>query len=343
MKVELWAFLENSDFQRRRGKGLYRQDEVALIGHDRRLEEDYRLLKAAGFVGVRDAARWYRSHPASGRFDWTWLDRVVPAAGAAGLTLYLDLWHYGYPDWLDLLAGDAPKHFAEFAGEIAVRYRGLELFCVSNEPSLMVERAGARGEWRPFLRRRNPAEFRRQLARMIVAASETILSVRPSATLALPEPWHAPDLYSEDDQAAILDIVLGRREPEVGGHDALVTVVGLNHYRDSTLPPLHRLLLNARRRWPDKPLWLTETSGPPRGWKQEEWFWWMLAELRLANSEGADVGVFTWAPAISMYDWVDETKALPNGVWLVAPDGTRSPNGHMLEAISLARELGYLI
>jgi hypothetical protein len=71
-------------------------------------------------------------------------------------------------------------------------------------------------------------------------------------------------------------------------------VIGLNHYRDSTLPPFHKLILNAKNRWPDKPLWFTETSGPPLGWKQEEWFWWMLAETRLANDAGADIPVFNF-------------------------------------------------
>ncbi len=31
--MELWAFLENSNFQRRKAGGLYRQDEIKLIRH----------------------------------------------------------------------------------------------------------------------------------------------------------------------------------------------------------------------------------------------------------------------------------------------------------------------
>jgi hypothetical protein len=70
---------------------------------------------------------------------------------------------------------------------------------------------------------------------------------------------------------------------------------------------IHRLLISAQKRWPAKQLWVTETSGPPTGWQQTEWFWWMLAETRLAAMGGVNVPVFIWAPAISMYDWVDET------------------------------------
>src|SRR5215211_2638975 len=75
--LELWAFLENSDFVRHKDDSLYRQDEVRLIRHDEFLEADYRLLVEAGCVGVRDAAWWYVSHPAPGTFNWTWLDRMV--------------------------------------------------------------------------------------------------------------------------------------------------------------------------------------------------------------------------------------------------------------------------
>lgn len=340
--IELWAFLENSDFQRRKGRGLYRQDEVKLIRHDEFLESDYQLLVDIGCVGVRDAARWYISHPAPHTFDWTWLDRVVKAAEKPNLRLYLDLWHYGYPDWLDLMQPEAVTHFADFARQIALRYPSLQHYCVSNEPSLLVDFAGRRGRWRPFMKRKDPSALRRQICRMIIAASRAILEVRPDAQLILPEPWHATDKVSEDEQAAVLDTVLGQRDADLGGSPELITIIGLNHYRDSTLPPFHRLILNARQRWGDKPLWFTETSGPPTGWQQSEWFWWMLAETRLANLHGANIPVFTWAPTISMYDWVDESRHLANGIWIISADGQRLPNGNMLDAIALARAYGYI-
>lgn len=341
--LELWAFLENSDFQRRKGKKIVRHDEVNLIRHDEFLEVDYQLLAGLGMVGVRDAARWYVTHPARGQFDWSWLDRVVAINQQHGFKFYVDLWHYGYPDWLDLMSAEAVEQFAEFARQIALRYPSIQYYCVCNEPSLLVHEGGTRGRWAPFLRRKDPTILRQQICRMIIAASRAILEVRPDAELVLPDPWHAPDHFSEDAQAAVLDTVMGLRDPHLGGSDELVTVIGLNHYRDSTIPPLHRLFLNARKRWQDKPIWFSETSGPPKGWQQNEWFWWMLAETRLANQQGADIPIFTWAPALSMYDWWDETLHLPNGIYRIEADGKRVPNGKMLEAIALARELGYIV
>lgn len=342
--MELWAFLENSDFERRTKSGsLYRQDEVALIGHDTRLDEDYALMTSIGCKGIRDAARWYLSHPAPHVFDWAWMDCVVESAERHGLILYLDLWHYGYPTWMDILAPDAPAHFAEFAAAIAQRYPSLQYYCVSNEPTLMVEKAGRLGQWRPFLRGKAGADIlRQQICKMIIAASRAILDIRPDAQLIIPEPWHANREKGFTEQARIIDTVLGRRDPHLGGADEFVTVVGLNHYRDTTLPPFHQLIVRAQQHWSDKPLWITETSGPPRGWQQAEWFWWMLAEVNLAKLMGIHIPVFTWAPAISMFDWVDEKKYLGNGIWKLDKKLNRSPNGTIVDAIHLARGYGYL-
>src|SRR4051812_14047011 len=93
--MELWAFLENSDFQRHKGEEIYRQDEVRLIRHDEFLDTDFQLMSSIGCVGVRDAARWYITNPAPHQYDWSWIDRVVAAAEKCNVKLYLDLWHYG--------------------------------------------------------------------------------------------------------------------------------------------------------------------------------------------------------------------------------------------------------
>ncbi|MDX1993657.1 MAG: cellulase family glycosylhydrolase [bacterium] len=340
--MELWAFLENSDFKRRKDGQIKRWDEVKLIKHDQFLVQDYALLNSIGCVGVRDAARWYLTHPAPGVYDWTWMDAMVEAANNAGLHLYIDLWHYGYPDWMNLMSPAAVEHFADFAEQIARRYPTIRHYCVSNEPSLLIQMGGVEGRWSPFQRRKDPTLLRQQICRMMIAASEAILRVRADALLIVPEPWHATNLRSEDEQAAVLDTVMGLRDPHLGGRSEYVSIVGLNHYRDSTLPPFHQLILNAQRRYPEKTLWFTETSGPPRGWQQTEWFWWMMAEVRLAQMAGVCIPVFTWAPAISMYDWLDDTRLLENGIWTLDRDGNRLPNGYMIEAIELARQYGYL-
>jgi hypothetical protein len=304
------------------------------------------MLAEIGCVGIRDAARWYVTHPAPHTFDWTWLDRVVAAAEKYNLKLYLDLWHYGYPDWLDLMAPDAPDHFAEFAREIARRYPTMTHWCIANEPSVLIDWGGRTGRWRPFLRGpKNEERLRLQICRCIIQASKAVLEVDPDALLILPEPWHAwktrPRL-TYDKQAEVIDTVMGKLNPELGGSPELVTIIGLNHYNDDEIPPFHILLEETVARWPDKPLWLTETSGPPHRFRQVEWFWWVIDEMLLAQLNGIDVPVLTWAPAMSMFDWIDETMQHPHGIWVMDKDYNRVPNGFMPEAIALARQRGYL-
>lgn len=192
----------------------------------------------------------------------------------------------------------------------------------------MVEMAGRLGKWRPFLRRKeNATRLRRQICRLIDEASKAVLEVKPDALLIIPEPWHATLKRSEDYQAAVIDTVIGRRDPELGGDPRYVSVIGLNHYRDSTLPPFHQLALNARKRYPEFPIWFTETSGPPRAGSKPEVVLVDAGGNASRQWGGANIPVFTWAPTISMYDWVDETKHLANGLWVIGKNGERKPNG----------------
>jgi hypothetical protein len=320
---------------------LTRWDEVAMIRHDEFLEHDYKLMNDIGCTGIRDAARWYITHPAPGVYNWEWLDRMVNAAEKHGLKLYLDLWHYGYPDWMDIMTTDAIHHFVDFATKLARRYSNIEYWCICNEPTLLIDWGGRLAHWKPF--HTNPGPLRQQVSKMIIEASKAVKSLLPNAVLALPDPWFDTGEWTEDQHAMTFDTVLGRRFPELGGSEDLIDVIGLNHYRDTTIPPFHKLLLNARKRYPTKAIWLAETSGPPEGWQQTEWFWWMLAETRLANFEGANIDVFTWAPIISMYDWFEPERQLANGAWIIGENGERIPNGKMPEAINLARSYGYLV
>ena len=52
-------------------------------------------------------------------------------------------------------------------------------------------------------------------------------------------------------------------------------------------------------------------------------------EAQLA-AHGARMEVFTWAPTISMYDWVTETRQLHNGIWRSYSDGQREPDALMI-------------
>ena len=78
-----------------------RLDVLAATGHDCRAGEDYRLLAAHGMRTVRDAVRWHLVEPRRGRYDWSSLLPMVRAARDTGTQAIWDLFHNGYPNWVD--------------------------------------------------------------------------------------------------------------------------------------------------------------------------------------------------------------------------------------------------
>lgn len=99
--------------------------QLELTGHAEQLEADYRLFREEfGLPQFRDGTWLARSYPASNRFDWTYLDRL--AAISQG-QVTLSLCHYEWPlriEEEDLWSGRVVEAMAEFAGQVADRYRG---------------------------------------------------------------------------------------------------------------------------------------------------------------------------------------------------------------------------
>src|SRR5918998_5492486 len=81
--------------------GMRALDEYELMGHYTRWREDLALARATGVRMIRWGIPWYRVEPERGRFDWSWVDRVLPyIVEELGLEVILDLVHYGTPSWL---------------------------------------------------------------------------------------------------------------------------------------------------------------------------------------------------------------------------------------------------
>ena len=66
----------------------------------------------------------WKSFPAPGRYDWSWLDRLARVSDGQ---VTLSISHYEWPAWAseeDLWNGRVIEETARFAGAIAERYRG---------------------------------------------------------------------------------------------------------------------------------------------------------------------------------------------------------------------------
>lgn len=151
-----WATGIEDTFVPHTRRGLRALDEYELMSHYERWREDLRLARDAGARMVRWGIPWYRVQPAPDRFDWSWIDQVLPyIVEELGLVPIVDLMHYGTPDWLARSFVDPgyPAAVAAYARAVAERYRGLvHYYTPLNEPVINSMMCGMRGVWPPYLR-----------------------------------------------------------------------------------------------------------------------------------------------------------------------------------------------
>ncbi|HLU47720.1 MAG TPA: glycosyl transferase family 1, partial [Planctomycetota bacterium] len=95
-----------------------RLDMIASTQHDIQARDDYSRLADLGITTVRDGVRWHRIERGK-EFDLSSLAPMVDAAAERGIQVIWSLFHYGWPDDLDLFSPDFVPRFARYAGAVA--------------------------------------------------------------------------------------------------------------------------------------------------------------------------------------------------------------------------------
>lgn len=193
----------------RRGRQL---DEYSLTGHLDRWRSDLELASAAGATAIRYGIPWHLANPGPGRYDWEHADRALTyAIEDLGLEVMLDLVHYGTPEWLagSFADPDYPSAIAEYAAEVASRFRGVvDSYTPLNEPLVTASFCGLRGVWPPYLvGDRGWATVVASVAEGIQQATRAIREADPDARIVHVE---AVQLYSTLDPS-LEDEVAGWR------------------------------------------------------------------------------------------------------------------------------------
>ena len=174
-------------------RGRYRPlDEYDLIGHYDHWREDLALVRDLGAQAVRWGVPWYRVEPEHGKFDWSWVDEVLPyLVQDLNVNPIIDLIHYGCPSWLARSFADPgyTDAVSAFAGAFADRYRSLvSWYTPLNEPSVTALMCGQAGVWPPYLR--GEAGYVKVLVQVIRGMQETVEALRsvdPNAVIVLVE------------------------------------------------------------------------------------------------------------------------------------------------------------
>lgn len=134
--------------------------EVAC-DHYRRFEEDVRLMREVGIGAYRLSVSWPRVLPnGTGSVEWRGLDfyaRLVDALLEAGITPWVTLFHWDYPEALQRRGGwlnpDSARWFADYAALVAEALSDrVQHFITLNEPQIFLGLGHFQGTHAPGLR-----------------------------------------------------------------------------------------------------------------------------------------------------------------------------------------------
>jgi hypothetical protein len=358
----LMAGFECSTHVRRDGTRL---DLVALSGHDRHAAADYARCRALGIRTARDGVRWHLGESPDGRIAVAHEVERVRAARDAGVQVIWDLWHYGTPDHLDVLAADFPSRLARWARAFAELVAGetdaVPLYTPVNEISFVAWGGGDVGYLNPFRRGRG-AHLKRQLARAAIEVTEAVWAVdgrarvchvdpviHVSAAADRPQDAEAAEAYRQSMYEA-WDLIAGRQEPWLGGSLRHLDVVGVNFYprnqwvhagphvgpADPGWRPLDLILAEVHARY-GRPVFVAET-----GCEFEHRAGWLRGiggDVRRALDAGVPVEGLCWYPIVNHPGW-DDDRHLQCGLWdYPDADGGRAAHDPLLAEWTRQRAL----
>jgi hypothetical protein len=290
---------------------------------------------------------------------------LLDAAQDIGIQQIVDLFHFGWPDHLDVFAPEFVDSFGELAVRFArlLRARGLDtpFIAPTNEISFVSWAGGDVAYLNPFERGRGP-ELKRQLVRAALRAAEAFKTELPETRLVWPEPviHIAGDPNIPGDVAAaeayrlsmfeVWDMISGRTAPELGGRPDFLQMIGVNFYdrnewvnRGKTLQPsdpqyrpFHEILLEVWNRY-RIPLFVSETGTEDA--RRPEWFAYISEEVRTATRMGVPIAGVCLYPILNHPGW-DDGRHCQNGLFDYADvNGEREVYEPLAEEIRRQHEL----
>jgi hypothetical protein len=353
-------------------------DQVVATGHDKTVEQDYRNLSELGIHAARETVRWPLVDMGRGRYDFSSLAPFVQAARRNHVDVIWDLFHYGYPEGLDLFDKEFIPRFADYCYSvgryIGARTEGARLFTPVNEPSFMAYAGGEKGLFAPYVEDRG-WDLKVQLCRAALAGIEALWSACPEARMVNVDPICRVAVNSDrplDTEAArdfnerlvfqAWDMLAGRLLPELGGSRRHLDIVGINYYwtnqwelgapplPDGRIPPLaeddpRRLGIGELTRtvWQryGGEIMISETAHV--GHSRAPWLLEVALESEKLLRQGVPLKGVCLYPILGMPEWHEPEVWTPMGLWDPIchrePDGGRLICEPMLEALQSVQHL----
>ena len=337
---------------------------VSATEHDRFAARDYALLQDHGIFSVREGLRWHLIERTPGTYEWASFLPMLDAARETGMQVVWDLWHYGWPDGLDVFSPEIVDRFAQFARAFAEKLDResdeIPYIVPINEISFFSWAGGDGAIMNPFAKRRG-GELKRQLVRATIAAIRALRSVNPATRIFVVDPMinviprrnrpqdaPAAELYRQS-QFHVWDMIRGSMEPELGGHPDYLDVIGVNYYihnqwrypggHGSMIVPsdpryrhVREMLAEIHERY-QRPIFIAETGIEDEA--RPAWLRYICNETAAAIAEGVPVEGVCLYPIANHPGW-DDGRHCHNGMLDYA-----DPLGGREVYLPLATELAY--
>ncbi|MCA1628940.1 MAG: glycoside hydrolase [Acidobacteria bacterium] len=313
---------------------------------------------------AREGVRWPLVDR-GGRYDFSSVAPVVEAACRNGVELIYDLFHFGYPDGVDLFSDSFPERFADYcyavARYVSARAEGICYFTPINEPSYFSWAAGEVGVFAPHERGRG-WDLKVNLMRGAIRGINAIKTACPGARIInvdpicrVVAPLNRPELQSEADafnRCAVMqawDMLAGRLLPELGGSLRHLDIVGINYYWtnqwefnqvgtpldewDMRRVPLSELVRSVWERYGAEML-ITETGHV--GNMRAPWMRELSDECESILREGIPLSGVCLYPILGMPEWHARDEWVRMGLWdleLAGGSLQRIPYTPLLDAL----------
>lgn len=318
-----------------------RIDIIAATRHDELAEADYGRMLEVGMKTARDGVRWHLIEREPYCYDFSSVANQVRAAKKTGIQIVWDLFHYGYPDNLDIFSAEFPVRFAKFA-EAFVRFLTSEInqtpfICPVNEISFFAWIAGKIGAFYPY-RKRCADKLKKQLVRATISGIDSIRVIAPDArfiqidpainvTAPIDRPRYRADARKYHlSQFEAFDMISGRRDKELGGNAKYLDIIGLNYYSDNQWKhpsgervfrgneeyrPFNLILQEYYERY-KRPILIAETGIENQA--RAEWFRYICDEAKIASANGVQLEGICLYPIVNHPGW-DDNRHCQNGLW----------------------------
>ena len=177
-------------------------DQFEGTQHNQNWRTDLQLAaQELGLKHLRYSIPWHYIQPKPNRFDWALADERISHALKQGLSLIMDVMHFGTPLWLSQAVGDPefPEALERLTEAMVSRYRGvISTWCPLNEPLVTALFSGDFGFWPPHSRKWRG--YFPVLARVGMAVSRSIRAIRAAQPEAIVLLCDAADHYRTRDE-----------------------------------------------------------------------------------------------------------------------------------------------